>query len=222
MKKILSSILATVMLLSVLTVPAFAATQVVPVNKTPLPFTDEDYLKEDFGYQDYKGYVSGPTDKKAVSWPEGATVVKNSILRENGEMADNEDYDSTATTITFPKSTVIIGSSCLMGRKNVSSINFNELTNLKFIDYGALAYTNISTLDLSNTQVVRIGNAVGSCKSLVTFKSSPTLKRIDNNAFEGCLRLTNLELNEGLEYIGDNALSWGYENSGISHGDYSW
>lgn len=217
MKKFLSSILATVMLLSVLTVPAYASTWVVPVNKTPLPFTDADYLREDFGYQDYKGYVSGPTDKKAVSWPEGATVVKNSILRENGEMADNGDYDSTATTITFPKSTVIIASSCLMGRKNVSSINFNELTNLKFLDYGALAYTNISTLDLSNTQVVRIGNAVGSCKSLVTFKSSPVLKRIDANAFEGCLRLTNIELNEGLEYIGDSALGWGHANSGYNN-----
>ncbi|MCQ5128801.1 leucine-rich repeat protein [Butyricicoccus faecihominis] len=211
MKKFLSSILATVMLLSVLTVPAYASTWVVPVNKTPLPFTDADYLREDFGYQDYKEYISGPTDKKAVAWPEGATVVKNAILNEGGDIRDNEDYDSSATTITLPKSTVIIGLGCLNYRKSVTTINWKDLVNLKFIDGLSVGYTKISTLDLTNTQVVRIGDAAFSnSNNLTTFKAPSTLKRIDAHAFEGCLRITTLELNEGLEYIGESALDSGY------------
>lgn len=211
MRKILSSILATVMLLSVLTVPAYASTWVVPVNKTPLPFTDADYLREDFGYQDYKEYISGPTDKKAVAWPEGATVVKNAILNEGGDIRDNEDYDSSATTITLPKSTVIIGLGCLNYRKSVTTINWKDLVNLKFIDGLSVGYTKISTLDLTNTQVVRIGDAAFSnSNNLTTFKAPSTLKRIDAHAFEGCLRITTLELNEGLEYIGESALDSGY------------
>lgn len=201
MKKFLSSILATVMLLSVLTVPAFAANS--------LPFTDEDYLREDFGYQDYKEYCSfAKLSNGTYVWDSNATVID--------EWKGN-DPSRDVTYIKAPISTEIIAMGALNGLRNVTSINFNELTNLKFIDYGALAYTNISTLDLSNTQVVRIGNAVGSCKSLVTFKSSPVLKRIDANAFEGCLRLTNVELNEGLEYIGDSALGWGHANSGYNN-----
>lgn len=202
MKKFLSSILATVMLLSVLTVPAFAANS--------LPFADADYLREDFSYEDYKEYRSfAKLSNGTYVWDSNATVID--------EWKGN-DPSRDVTYIKAPTSTEVIAMGALNGLRNVTSINFNELTNLKFIDAASVGYTKISEVDLTNTQVVRIGmGAFGSSENLVTFKSSPTLKRIDNNAFEGCLRLTNLELNEGLEYIGDNALGWGHANSGYNN-----
>lgn len=202
MKKLLSSILAVILLLSVLTVPVFAANS--------LPFTDEDYLREDFGIEDYREY------KSEAKMSNGTYVWDSNALVAGSRRSTH--FPSEVTTINFPTSTEIIGISAINGLKGVTSINFSELTNLKFIDAASVGYTKISEVDLTNTQVVRIGmGAFGSSENLVTFKSSPTLKRIDNNAFEGCLRLTNLELNEGLEYIGDNALGWGHANSGYNN-----
>ena len=60
MKKLISSLLAVVMVLS-LSTTAFAASS--------LPFTDSDYLREDFGPQDYKEYVSVSINKKGIDFP---------------------------------------------------------------------------------------------------------------------------------------------------------
>ena len=208
MKKVLSSILATVLLLSCLTVSVFAIDS--------LPFTDEDYLREDFGYHDYKQYQTGSINNKCVTWPEGTLVASGNYF--NGDYEGyNDKWDSDATTINFPTSTVII-ESCLNGHKSVTTVNWEELVNLKYIGVWAAGYTKISTLDLRNTQVVRIGDGAFSTSSnLTTFKAPSTLKRIDANAFESCLRLWDVELNEGLEYIGDNALGWGYANAGYNN-----
>lgn len=202
MKKFLSSILAVVTLLSVLTVPAFAANS--------LPFTDEDYLREDFGPADYNKYKTGSVNNKCVTWPEG-TLVASGDYHNGNYVGYNEDYDDTATDINFPTSVVIIPMLALNNHKSVERVNWEELVNLKFIDSGSVGYTKISTLDLRNTKVVRIGDAAFSnSNNLTTFKSPVTLKRIDDHAFEGCLRITTLELNEGLEYIGESAFGSGY------------
>lgn len=198
MKKILSIILAVITLMSALTVPAFAANS--------LPFTDEDYLREGFSSADYKQYYVGSKNNKAVEWPEGTLVPDSSYYSENGSRGNNSYYDKNATDIQLPKSTVIISHLLLNGRKSVETINFSELTDLKFIDCNSVGYTKISELDLSNTQVVKIGHgAFSSSYSLKKIVTPQTLKVIDYNAFEACARISDVTLNDGLERIESEA-----------------
>ncbi len=195
MKKLLSSVLAAAMLLSI---PAFAADS--------LPFTDADYLRADFGWADYEQYTVGSKNNLCTEWPEGTLVPDSSYYSENGSRGNNSHYDSRATDITLPKSTVIIGVGFLNGHRNVESVNFKELTDLKFIDANAMGYTKISELDLSNTQVVRINHgAFGNSRLLTKIVMPSTLRVIDYSVFEACFRISDVTLNDGLERIESEA-----------------
>lgn len=190
MKKLISTLLAVVMVLS-LSTTAFAASS--------LPFTDSDYLKEKFGYQDYKDYVSVSIDEKGVDFPSGTLVIES----ESVHMGVRRNIDSSVKKANIPNTVVIFGISAFMGRGlGDDSVDFSKYTNLKYIDNYAFSNNSFTSADLSNTKVVRIGKtSFAGNKSLKTFVAPSTLKRIDDSAFE-TVKFTKFTLNEGLEYLG--------------------
>ena len=192
-QKKLPAAFLSVLLVICLAVSAFAMES--------LPFADEDYLREDFSYDSYRSYVTAATSKNNIwSWPEGTLVVgaKPSV-----------DPPRTMTEVTLPKSTEIIALGALNGLRGVTAINFDELTSLKLIDACSVGYTQIGTLDLSNTKVVKIGwGAFGSSAKLYQVIMPSTLKVIEHNAFENCPHLSIVTLNDGLERIESYAFSY--------------
>ena len=209
MKKFLSGVLATLTLASCLTVPAFAADGKLFTDEQYAHFDKSDYLLNEVTVSDYRDYWVESVGLKGTTWPEGTLVVSDQKKSEGGDdWYDNEYYDKNATTLTLPKSTEIIGLGGLNNKRKVTTVNWDDLTNLKLIDDLAMGYSAMEEIDLSKTQVIRIGNgAFGWSKSLTTFVASPTLKVIENNVFEECHRLYDITLNEGLEYIGNFAFS---------------
>ncbi|MGE4352676.1 MAG: hypothetical protein AB7D36_01145 [Oscillospiraceae bacterium] len=150
MRKLISSLLAVVMVLSLTTIPAFAASSVSD-------FTDSDYLTmsaEDYGAmrdvsQNKNGtyYKSGDTtvNLQGVKWQDTAKVIygeSNAFggirgLKGNGVWNFSANPDTSVKAIKFPASVVILGVQTLDGRDAVTSINFSELTNLKYIGISA-------------------------------------------------------------------------------------
>lgn len=206
MKKLISSLLAVVMVLS-LSTTAFAATSVSE-------FTDSDYLT--IKPIDYHKMRTFSTNGKGVSWESGATVIYGESglfgtipgAKGDGIWQKRPSVDTSVKSINFPTSVVILGIQTLDGRDAVTSINFNELTNLKYIGISAFNRTKITTADLSNTKVVNIDDGAfmaGTQPTLTTFTAPSTLKRIGVDTFANQTRVT-LNLNEGLEIIGDGAL----------------
>ena len=189
MKKLILTILAFAMVFS-LSTTAFAASS--------LPFTDSDYLKEDFGPQDYKDYVSVSIDKKGVDFPSGTLVIE----QESVHMG-KRNIDSDSKVANIPDTVVIFGGAAFMGRGlGDDSVDFSKYTNLKYIGNFAFSNNNFTSADLSKTKVVRIGKtSFAGNKKLKTFVAPSTLKRIDDSAFE-TVRFSNFTLNEGLEYLG--------------------
>lgn len=196
MKKLISTLLALAMVLSMSTT-AFAASS--------LPFTDSDYLKEKFGPEDYKAYISVSINKKGIDFPSGTLV----IAAESPHMGDR-DVDSNSTKANIPNTVVIFGGSAFMGRGlGDDSVDFSKYTNLKYIGNFAFSNNSFTSADLTNTKVVRIGaTSFAGNQKLKTFVAPSTLKRIDDSAFE-TVKFTKFTLNEGLEYLGYLGLEFG-------------
>ncbi|MBM6888141.1 leucine-rich repeat domain-containing protein [Pseudoflavonifractor phocaeensis] len=208
MKKFLSGVLATLTLASCLTVPAFAADGKLFTDEQYADFDPSNYLMNEVTTGDYDDYWVESVGLKGTTWPEGTLVVSDQKSDGGDRWYFNENYDKNATTLTLPKSTEIIGLGGLNNKRKVTTVNWEDLTNLKLIDDLAMGYSAMEEIDLSKTQVIRIGDgAFGWSKSLTTFVASPTLKVIENNVFEECHRLYDITLNEGLEYIGNFAFS---------------
>ena len=170
--------------------------------------TDEDYLREDFhsvnDYGDLLGYTGKHFSQQSDTFPEGLTA----ILPESSYVPYK--YPSTSITrLELPTSLVILDGSfetyTTGGYGNLKEVNFNELTNLKYIG-GWFQSTPLESIDLRNTKVVRIAGegTFSNNKSLSSFYAPNTLRRIDYGVFHDCPNLSTIELNEGLEYIGGN------------------
>lgn len=220
MKKLIPSLLAVVMVLSLTTIPAFAA--------SVSDFTDSDYLtmsaKDYYTLRDVSQnkngsyYQSGDStvNLQGVKWKDTAKVIYGESnayggipgVKGNGVWNFSANPDTSVKAIKFPASVVILGVQTLDGRDAVTSINFSELTNLKYIGISAFNRTKITTADLSSTKVINIDDGAfmaGTQATLTTFTAPSTLKRIGEDVFANQTRVT-LNLNEGLEIIGDGAL----------------
>lgn len=206
MKKLLSTILALAMVFS-LSTTAFAATSVSD-------FTDSDYLT--MHTNDYYTLRDRSNPFTGVSWDEGAKVIYGESkmyggipgAKGTGVWNGSPNVDTSVTSIKFPSSVVILGFMLFDGRDAITSVNFEDLTNLKFIGTSAFNRVKITTADLSNTKVINIDDGAfmaGTQATLTTFTAPSTLKRLGTDVFANQTRVT-LTLNEGLEIIGDGAL----------------
>lgn len=162
------------------------------------PFTDQDYLRDDFGIRSYRQYVTTSIDSRGMSWPEGTKI----IAGETGHMGMNVGREDPAR---IPDTVEILGHYAFTDRRITDDmVNFEKLTRLKFIDAYAFAGTSVNRVDLSNTKVVRIGEQAFEQSGITTFIAPSTLKKIGDNMAPYC-SLGTIRLNEGLEYIGANA-----------------
>ncbi|MBQ7039117.1 MAG: leucine-rich repeat domain-containing protein [Clostridia bacterium] len=167
--------------------------------------TDADYLKDDFGYNDYKDYITDSVDNKGYMWPAGTTVI-------HYESPQNpyKDISNTSPSPKIPDSTVIIGFRAFENRNfDTVNLDLSYLKNLKYIGENAFNNSfraNFSRVDLSGTKIVRIGERAFNGCFMKTLVLPDTIKRIDGYAFVQ-LKDSNLVLPEGLEYIGDGAFS---------------
>ncbi len=190
--KIIKSLCIIMIAVSIMSVQCFAGFE--------NPFTDEDYLKDDFGIKDYDEYVTDSIDKTGIRWPEGTKIIASECSAMGKPVNDN-------APIFIPDDIEIIGHAAFMGRNITDEmIDFSRLTELKYIGKYAFSGTKVQRVDLSNTKVVRIGAQAFDGKYVTSFIASPTLKRIDDFAAPHCI-LGVLKLNEGLEYIGAEAFS---------------
>jgi len=220
-KKVIMGLLAAVMILSMSVTYAFAVTSVSE-------FTDEDYLNMDslyyYNLRDLSRNKNGSYYKEGdltynlqgVEWKDDAKVIYGESkmfggipgAKGSGIWSFSANPDTTVKDIKFPKSVVILGIQALDSRDDVTSINFEELVNLKYIGICAFNKTRITTADLSKTKVVHIDSGAfmtGTRPSLSVFKAPPTLKRIGKDAFANQTRLNHITLNEGFEVIGEGA-----------------
>ena len=189
MKRILCMIIIA---LSVMNISCFAEFE--------NPFTDEDYLREDFGIKDYDKYVTDSIDNRGMRWPEGTKIISS----ETWAMGKSVDDDAP---VFLPDGIEIIGHAAFMERNITDEmVDFSRLTELKYIGKYAFKGTHLKRVDLSNTKVVRVGSQAFESRYVTSFIASPYLKRIDDFAAPYC-SLGILKLNEGLEYIGAEAFS---------------
>ena len=225
MKKFLAALLSCALLLS-LCAPAFARVG----NYTSIyDITDEDYLREDFHSINDYGYLFGfgepgtweiyESYEQSDTFPEDLTA-----LMPSGHYVPYKYPSTSITSLELPKSLVILDGSfesySNSGYRKLTSVNFEELTNLKYIG-GYFQCTPLQTIDLRNTQVVRIaGEGTFSTNNrLSAFYAPSTLRRIDDGVFHDCPNLSLLQLNEGLEYIG--ARNFG-TNTMTTYLEYTW
>ena len=143
-------------------------------------------------------------------------------------LADNKDkplsvtipagIDSTPVT-TIGENAFRAKNAGLTNHPQVAAVDFSDATNLEKIDNYAFQYSQVASVDLSNTQVTTIGKfAFGECTSLETFIFPDTLTSLGNSdgasVFTDCkslkvMRLANspkgvvFALPENLTYIGN-------------------
>ncbi|MEL7623183.1 MAG: leucine-rich repeat protein [Clostridiales bacterium] len=209
MKKLIAGLLAVMMVCSMAAVSLFAATGVSD-------FTDEDYVY--MHPNDYYAMRDKSINFKGVAWEEGAKVIYGETnayggipgAKGNGVWFGSPNVDTSVTSIKFPTSVVILGFQLFEGRDQITSVNFEELANLRHIGTGAFSRVQLSAVDLSNTKVISIDNGAfmtGTRPSIRRFKAPATLKRIGAHAFANQTWLNGIELNEGLEIIEEGALA---------------
>lgn len=108
------------------------------------------------------------------------------------------------TSIVIPKGVKRIGQSAFYGVP-ITEIDLPE--DLETIDYIAFYQTNITNLVIPD-KVSYIGNhSFGYCGDLKTVKLGKGVRILDVLCFNSCVNMEELELNEGLDSIGDRALS---------------
>ena len=170
------------------------------------PFSDGDYLREDFSVDDYRKYADFSTDDDGSRWDADADVIMSDVVG-TGIVKDGIFID-------IPESAQILGTYSFYKRNlPQEAFDFSKLNNLKFIDESALWGNKIFRIDLSQTSVVRIGtNAFYPHYCFESIFIAPkTLKRIDNVAF-GDAPFEKITLNEGLEYIGNSVFKGSYNH----------
>ena len=190
MKKVFSVILIMVLILNFL--PVFSA--------STLPFSDEDYLRMDFGSKDYGKYVRDSINNNGNEWPEGTKAIE-------WESTIGPKNILTNKPVKVPRDIEIIGDYCFTNRSDIKDdvIDFDTLTELRYIGKSAFRDTKVKRVDLSKTKVVKIDEHGFYAESISTFIAPPTLKYIGDYAFGRRCNIEFVELNEGLEHIGSYA-----------------
>ena len=133
------------------------------------------------------------------------------------------------TSVRLPKNTHRIGGYAFAGCSNLRKVNFEELTQLEWLEGRTFALTDLSVIDLSKTQLTELGSEFYQVKNLENIKLPKTLTRLGDafsqttlseidlsectnlktleGTFSNCKSLVKVILPEGLTSISGNAFS---------------
>lgn len=133
------------------------------------------------------------------------------------------------TSVRLPKNTHRIGGYAFAGCSNLRKVNFEELTQLEWLEGRTFALTDLSVIDLSKTQLIELGSEFYQVKNLENIKLPKTLTRLGDafsqttlseidlsectnlktleGTFSNCKSLVKVILPEGLTSISGNAFS---------------
>ena len=167
---------------------------VIPVSVYDCPeYAEGDYIytvNKD-GNVNIKAYKG--TDKK-VSVPskiDGKKVV--SLAGFGG----NEDLEQ----VTIPKTVTDIQYNAFYNCVNLSTVNFEENSELSSIGNTAFTYSGLTTLKLPNS-VTSIGKAAfQGCSRLATVTLSSKMESISNSAFRNCVKISSITIPNKVKYI---------------------
>ncbi|MGN0237553.1 MAG: leucine-rich repeat domain-containing protein, partial [Lepagella sp.] len=153
------------------------------------------------GNSNYTGGINIPA---SIVYPEGTFTVTS--------IAEKAFYQSNITSVTLPNTITSIGINAFAESKSLESVDipwncdglnviprlcFTECTNLaqitfpnklKYIEFRAFMYCKLSSIDLSNTQIIEIGDyAFIDCSSLESVKfPENSLRTIGEGSFQRC------------------------------------
>ena len=216
-RKILVSILISILLLIVGAVPAFAAT--IPEDQLGWrSYNAEDGTKyvvitecicEDPVWE-FPAEIDGkPVLKIEQLHPDDAsfsnTTTKEIIIPEGVEEIHYAFVSYFALEkVTLPQSLKKIGWSCFRGCSALKEINLPE--GLEVIDYDAFSYCKALEAVKIPDSVTELGKqAFFNCTSLKEVTLGAGIKEIPDSAFDECMALTSIVIPEGVERIGEYA-----------------
>ena len=216
-RKILVSILISILLLIVGAVPAFAAT--IPEDQLGWrSYNAEDGTKyvvitecicEDPVWE-FPAEIDGkPVLKIEQLHPDDAsfsnTTTKEIIIPEGVEEINYAFVSYFALEkVTLPESLKKISWSCFRGCSALKEINLPE--GLEVIDYDAFSYCKALEAVKIPDSVTELGKqAFFNCTSLKEVTLGAGIKEIPDSAFDECMALTSIVIPEGVERIGEYA-----------------
>ena len=216
-RKILVSILISILLLIVGAVPAFAAT--IPEDQLGWrSYNAEDGTKyvvitecicEDPVWE-FPAEIDGkPVLKIEQLHPDDAsfsnTTTKEIIIPEGVEEINYAFVSYFALEkVTLPESLKKISWSCFRGCSALKEINLPE--GLEVIDYDAFSYCKALEAVKIPDSVTELGEqAFFNCTSLKEVTLGAGIKEIPDSAFDECTALTSIVIPEGVERIGEYA-----------------
>ena len=134
--------------------------------------------------------------------------IQNTITEKIGDYAFHNCIKITGT-IHLPDTLKYLGDNAFYGCQKISG-QFIVPRDLEYIGINCFKDVGFNKIDFTRNIAIEaiLDNAFMNCKKMsggLVFPS--TLKYVGPNAFNGCEYITNIVLNEGLEFVGTNAFS---------------
>ena len=165
------------------------------------------YLLEDFVWNEKVTTIGANafegTTLKALSLPATVTTIGASAFK--AKEVDDAKRMCSFSTVVIPANVTTIGANAFEGCENLSTFTVNSTQNL-VIEQGALAWTMVSSLDLTNTKMATFGKNGATCSPFTSathttnlvvteVKLPTTCTTVNVNAFKGCTNLNSLGAN---------------------------
>ena len=231
LKKVISVILAVVMLFVILTVAPLTVSA-VDLSKSGAVSANE-YTSNGYKYTVYNseatitGYTGGSTTLNIPSYLGGYKV------KSIGQSAFYKN--SKITTLSIPNSVTEIGNNAFKNcvklttvsiGNSVDSMGYDVFSGCVLLNKVTIAYgtsvvgsyafdgcTSLKSVTIPNTVTKIKNSAFNNCKSLTNISIPNSVKEIWGSAFSNCTNLSTLSLGNGVTSIGDGAF---YNDSKIT------
>ena len=223
LKKVISVILAVVMLFVILTVAPLTVSA-VDLSKSGAVSANE-YTSNGYKYTVYNseatitGYTGGSTTLNIPSYLGGYKV------KSIGQSAFYKN--SKITTLSIPNSVTEIGNNAFKNcvklttvsiGNSVDSMGYDVFSGCVLLNKVTIAYgtsvvgsyafdgcTSLKSVTIPNTVTKIKNSAFNNCKSLTNISIPNSVKEIWGSAFSNCTNLSTLSLGNGVTSIGDGA-----------------
>ncbi len=210
MKKVISVILAVLMVVTMLPLSAFAEDDILSyltyeIKYGEVTITDcDNSISGSFKIPDtIKGYPVTSIDEKAF---------KNCISLKNIKISDSvvhigEEafyYCISLENITIPDSVMYIGEDAFYRCSSLKKITIPD--SVTYIDYGAFSYCNsLESITIPDSVTYIVGGTFECCSSLKNITIPDSVTRIGSAAFRFCSSLESITIPDGVTSIEHSA-----------------